>query len=244
MSYSRYKVIFLVLFLIFAAANGLSYFFQTENALNQITGRSSFQGIQLGFPLSARFWYHTAPASLSSSISLYNANGLAAFFLSAGGVMLFGKGPQLQLGDLNNLLAVGPKIQFSIRHLLITTTVVSVVLSVIGKDFTSADLMLAIYLCGPILFLLMVMFTRRLGSLLQAAVPITTFILLGYAAFMLTEDLYHDGTIGVFGCFVCWVPQFVGMLLIALFFRLRKQTKLSQADASPKDQISCQEKIV
>ena len=195
-----------------AAINCLSYFFRSSNA-GLIRGLERGEEA-IGFPLqiwSSHQVYQGIP--LASKAVMVNTGVAVVVALVAG--IVFARSRHF----LNRFLTVmidreenagSAKLQFSIRGMLLITTVAAVVATLVRQSLGARpELLFVVYLLGPTFLILLAMIPRQLSwqSRVVLLIP-STILLIGYAVYVgKVLGLEFDRT--MLRVCVFWIPQTV-----------------------------------
>lgn len=213
---------FLLVFLLWAAANALSYFVRSDG-WGDLLGQSPQNVQAIGFP-----WLIWSENGSYGSVNYFALLGSVAAALFAAGIA-YGIVRALTAHDVIPASESEPAapqpgraLQFQLRTLLALVVVEAVILGGIRMYGDARPALLAaIYLLGPSLLLAVAWRLRDvIPTHRNLALAIVGFLFVPAAA-VLGESIdgIHDFTRGLLGLFVCWVPQCV--LLAALIMALR-----------------------
>ncbi len=214
--------VFLLVFLLWAAANALSCFVRSDG-WGDLLGQSPQNAQAIGFP-----WFIWSEDGSYGSVNYFALLGSVATALLAAG-MAYGIVAALTANDTvpasgREPVATQPgrALQFQLRTLLALVVVEAVILGGIRMYGDARPALLAaIYLLGPSLLLAVAWRLRDVTPTHRnLALAIVGFLFVPAAA-VLGESIdgIHDFTRGLLGLFVCWVPQCV--LLVTLIMALR-----------------------
>jgi hypothetical protein len=214
--------VFLLVFLLWAAANALSYFVRSDG-WGDLLGQSPQNAQAIGFP-----WLIWSEDGSYGSVNYFALLGNVATALLAAG-MAYGIVAALTGHDAISASGSGPAasqpgraLQFQLRTLFALVLVEAVILGGIRMYGDARPALLAaIYLLGPSLLLAVAWRLRDVTPTHRnLALAIVGFLFVPAAA-VLGESIdgIHDFTRGLLGLFVCWVPQCV--LLATLIMALR-----------------------
>ena len=206
---------FLLVLLLWAAANALSYFARSDGWGN-LLGQSPQNSQAIGFPWL--IWQEGGTLGSYNRLALFG-NVAAALLTASIAWIVAGRltNPRLPApSDDTGAKSQGPRprraLQFQIRTLLALVVIEAIVLGGIRMYGDGRPALLAaIYLVGPSLLLAV---AWRLRDVIPAHRNLA-LVLLGTlfvpAAAALGESIegIHDFTRGLLGLFVCWVPQCV-----------------------------------
>jgi hypothetical protein len=212
---------FLLVFLLWATANALSYFVRSDG-WGDLLGQSPQNAQAIGFP-----WLIWSEGGAYGTVNYFALLGSVATALLAAG-MAYGILRALTAHDAipaSESEPVAPQpgraLQFQLRTLFALVVVEAVILGGIRMYGDARPALLAaIYLLGPSLLLAVAWRLRDvIPTHRNLALAIVGFLFVP-AAGVLGESIdgIHDFTRGLLGLFVCWVPQCV--LLAALIMAL------------------------
>lgn len=200
--------------MLFAALNALSWFWLSE-AWSDLCGATQNAGRDaIGFPIE--IWregsYYGAGWIINYPIVAANLLVAAAMAYAAG--RLAQRLSPLFASQFEEELALAKqrrpfRLTFSVRGLLVATTIVAVFLGVTRMLGVSPELLGAIYFVGPLVLILIAMAPSGLGWEQRIV------ILVAFAMIMLAGSVFVGTRLGMefdrvlFGVFICWVPQSV-----------------------------------
>jgi len=222
---------FLLVLLLWAAANALSYFFHSDGWGN-LLGQSPQNGQAIGVPwviwseggsFGANYYSRIALLGNATTalLTAAMAHVLVARFLRHGRVDPSAhEGASLETSEP----CPGRALQFQIRTLLALAVVEAIILGgVRSLGDARPALLAAIYLLGPSLMLAVAWRLRNVIPTHRNLVLFITGFLFVPAAAVLGESIegIHDFTRGLLGLFVCWVPQCVLLAVVIMTFRGR-----------------------
>ncbi len=225
---------FIAVVLLFAAMNALSYFYWSGGWGN-LFGNPEGAAVGIGFPI--RFFVQAAPAVQSvfdAPLLLADlAIGVAVSFavgLTFAGNSSSGSLNQSQpASTASQVPAVsggqGRSINFSIRELLISSAIISIVMFLAGSlDQPWVSALKVIYLAGPILLAWTAYMSQRLGPGGQSVCTLVLTGIFMIAAGILAEQILEirDFTRGLMGIFVCWIPQITLFAALLVWFQPNK----------------------
>jgi hypothetical protein len=213
----------------FAALNAISYFVRSAGWGNLFGEARGHVGI--GFPRLV--WQYessgVAPLPDSSAIALNVAVGLLASAVVAAVFMRLNR-PSASVDQSEShesTVASGFRMpQFNLRSLFLFTAITAVLL---GAARTSSELnpalLKVIYLGGPCTIAWVGYLARCCNVRWQVVLTLSYGALLVIASGVLAQNAagINDFTQGILGMFVCWIPQFFIMALIARVFEQRRQ---------------------
>lgn len=215
----------------FAVLNSLSYFVRSAGWGNLFGEARGHVGI--GFPWLV--WQYessgVAPLPNSSAIALNVAIGLLASAVVTLVFMRLKRPPtSVDRSEIRESpVATGFRMpQFNLRSLFLFTAIAAVLL---GAARTSSELNTAllkvIYLGGPCTIAWVGYLARCCNSRWQIVLTLSYGSLLVIATGVLAQNTVgiKDFTQGILGIFVCWIPQFFIMALVARAIEQRRQRK-------------------
>ncbi len=220
---------FLLILLLWAAANALSYFFRSDEWGN-LLGLSPQSGQAIGVPWV--IWSESGSSGFYSRLALLG-NATVALLTAAMAHMLVAKFLRHRQDDMlapgNACLEMtesspGRALQFRIRTLLALFVVEAIILGgVRSLGDARPALLAAIYLLGPSLMLAVGWRLRDVNRTHRNLALLIAGFLFVPAAAVLGESIegIHDFTRGLLGLFVCWVPQCVLLAAVLMAFRGR-----------------------
>ncbi len=221
----------LLVLLIWAAANALSYFFHSDGWGN-LLGQSPQNGQAIGVPWVIWSEGGSFGANHYSRLALLG-NATAALLTAATAYALVAW--LMRHGEVDpsapeeaSLKTTesppGRALQFRIRTLLALAAIEAIILGGIRSlgDARPA-LLAAIYLLGPSLLLAVGWRLRDVNRTHRNLALLIAGFLFVPAAAVLGESIegIHDFTRGLLGLFVCWVPQCVLLAAVIMSFRGR-----------------------
>ena len=214
---------FLLVLLLCAAANALSYFVRSDGWGN-LLGQTPQNSQAIGFPWL--IWQEGGALGTYNRLALI-ADLLAAFLTASLAWMVAGWLTKRRLalpsddsGHDPDEVCPGRALQFQIRTLLALVVIEAVVLGAIRTYGDARPALLAtIYVFGPSLLLAVAWRLRDIVPAHRNLALVVTGLLFVPAAAILGESIegIRDFTRGLLGLFVCWVPQcvFLAVLLVA-----------------------------
>ncbi len=230
---------FLLVLLIWAAANALSYFFRSDGWGN-LLGQSPQNGVAIGVPWLV--WREGGVIGDYSRLALLGnvvvallsaavAHGLVAWFAGRSN-----RAPALAAATMATQ-PPGRALQFQLRTLLGLVVVEAVVLGGI-RSYGDARpaLLAAIYVLGPTVLLAV---AWRLRDVIPAhrnlAITLVGLLFVPAAA-ALGESIegIGDFTRGLLGLFVCWVPQCVFLAVLLVGLRRMRDLRSVACPVSPR----------
>jgi hypothetical protein len=207
--------------MLIAAANAVSYFFRSRNLEALFGSKAANNGEEaLGFPLEIwrsgenyNGWmldYSTLPWNLLTGVLL------GCFF---GLIGLLGKPMFNQwVADFESQQSPSRKLrlQFSVKGLLILTTVIAVVFAATNAWGTSPQLLGAIYFIGPLCLILIAMAPDHFSWQYRVAILVPVAMALIGVAIATGTKLGMNIDQVLLGIFISWTPQSAFMALLII----------------------------
>ena len=201
-------------FLVLAALNALSWFWLSEGWSDLWGGTRNANSEAIGFPMEIWREGEFYGNGWMVDFPMLAVNLLFALLLAiSGGLLARRIAPKLNelvhQSESGSRSSESKKITFSVRGLLLLTTVVAVAFGLTGTFGVSPWLLGEIYFLGPLVLVMIAM--GPAGIHWEKRV----FILIVCAAVMLVGAVMTGTSLGMefdrvlFGVFVCWVPQSV-----------------------------------
>ena len=209
--------------LLFAAANALSWFFRSDG-WSDLLGTTKDSVIEaVGFPFEV--WRERQYYSFGSVIDMQWVliDLLIGLAFAAVCGMLFIRfadqlDPLMQMPDEQKYGVANRKGTFSVRGLFVATTIMALFFAAVQTLGLTSNLLLAIYLAGPIVLILIAM--APMGMPWKQRVV----LLLIFAAVMLGGCVFVGNRLGMefdrvlMGVYICWVPQSVLATAVVLLW--------------------------
>ncbi len=196
--------------LLMAAVNALSFFVRTSD-WSSLVGPSSTADESIGFP--ATVW--EAGNTYGGMYADYRMLGLNILFAAAVGSLL-GWLAARKRDFLNGLLHQMPSgteakkhqpIQFSLRGLLIATTLVAVSATLARHFAARPETLVAIYAFGPLGLVAIAMLPQRLSWQKRVVIIIPATLTLIAVAIAVGTAMQMEFDKVMLGVFLCWTPQ-------------------------------------
>lgn len=220
--------------LLYAAANALSWFVRSES-WSDLLGTTEDAGIEaVGFPFEIWREYQHYRWGTVIDMPWVLVDLLIGLVLACGCGMLFIRfreqlDPLLQMPVEENANGEsGLRRSFSLRGLFVATTLAAVCIAAVQALGLTSKLLLAIYLAGPIVLILIAMaptgmpWKQRVVLLIVfAAVMLGGCVLVGNRL-----DMEFDRVL--MGVYICWVPQSVFAITIVLLWSCLGKSDLAK----------------
>ena len=208
-------------FILFAALNALSWFFRSEGWSDLCGATQSAHIEAIGFPLEIwREGVGYAGGLMMSLPSLAVNAGVGLLVAAATGLITVRLSEPIEamLPDEQTNDSKGFQLTFSVRGLLIVTTLIAIAIGLTQSLGNSPWLLGAIYFAGPLTLILIAMGPvgipweqRSVILVLTAICMLAGAILVGGRLGMLFDQV-------LLGVFICWVPQsaFAALLIFGV----------------------------
>lgn len=196
--------------LLMAAVNAVSYFFRSAK-WGSLVGKPEPLLESVGFPL--KVW--EAGNTYGGFFADYPRLGVN-ILVAAGVGVIVGMIAAGHHDFLNRVTAIAEPggesqkpqpIQFSLRGLMVATTIAAVVAMLASKLVAHPGTLLAIYALGPVTLVAIAMIPRRLSWRRRVAIIIPTTLTLIAVAVVVGNALEIEFDKVLLGIFLCWTPQ-------------------------------------
>ena len=219
-----------------AAANALSYFFRTPSIAGLI-GPGQNVTEAMGFPFEIwrenRAGYSALYVDyLQVGLNLLVGLGVGAIFGGIGLLLQSHFNRWVAEFEAKNSDLKGLSFQFSVKSLLMVTTVAALLIAALTTWNGTPQILLAIYFLGPVILILVAMLPRKIHWYHRAVVlTVLSFAMIGIA-------ISTGNALGVpfdrvmLGIFVSWTPQstFAAFLLVVgLIAFLQSKTLIARS---------------
>lgn len=218
--------------LLFAAALNAAWYFVRSDGGGNLLGQTPERREALGFPVEMWESGNTYGGFFVDYGALAIDVGCGMLFGAVGGAITLSQRRRLNQLIKHFEATLGPStknFQISLRGLLLTTTIASVLFAIAARFMTyRAEVLGGIYLLGPWLLIAIAFVPQRIPWEQRAAILFpAALLLMGGAVFVgakLTPPVEFDKVL--LGIFICWTPQSVFVALaislsILLFYRPR-----------------------
>lgn len=214
-------------FMLFGAANAMSYFFRTGN-ISDLVRPGNHVVESIGFPFEIWNEGHPGYGRFFIDYSMLGVNLTISLILGAllGLILIHFRHPLnrslLEFEQQQNARS-GSKLQFSVKGLLFLTTLSAVMIALLTQWNGTPEILMAIYFMGPTALILIAMAPSRIHW--QHRVT----ILSGTAIVMISIAIYNGNQMNVpldrvmLGIFVSWTSQSaIGACLILIGLGMRQ----------------------
>ena len=212
-------------FILFAALNATSWFFRSSGWSDLCGATQAAHTEAIGFPLE--LWREGVgyKGGLMMSVPSLAVNaGVGLLVAVIAGLTAVRMSPQIEamLPDERTGDSKGFRLTFSVRGLLIVTTLIAFAVGLTQALGSSPWLLGVIYFAGPLTLILIAMGPVGIPWEQRSVILVLT------AIFMLTGAILIGGRLGMLfdqvllGVFICWVPQSVFAALLIFSVTLWK----------------------
>ena len=221
-------------FILFAALNAMSWFFRSAGWSDLCGATLSAHTEAIGFPLE--LWREGVgyQGGLMMSVPSLAVNaGVGLLVAVIAGLVAVRLSPRIEAILPDDQIGAPKRFQltFSVRGLLVVTTLIAIAIGLAQSLGSSPWLLGAIYFAGPLTLILIAMGPvgipweqRSVILVLTAICMLTGAILIGGRLEMLFDRV-------LLGVFICWVPQSVFAALLIFGVTLWKQRLSSNESA-------------
>ena len=214
--------VFLSVVLFFAALNACSFFLRTSYPWQRLIGRTrgillESYDLEIGFPLNVVFRPGLGLVDGEQWVA-FVGNVLCAIVVAAFYATNLGSRSKLSRSASEVDKVSSNRWQWQLRfrliHMLTITTVTAVLLGLFARaPEPSLRALTLIYLAGPCA-LVWAFYALRYWPKSRSFVLLTVVALLAGAAAKFAVEVFGDFTFGLFGVFVCWLPQLLAIIVV------------------------------